>query len=271
MQVVNFEYNNELLSDYNLIVCDFDGSSSFDTIDVGNKIVINKVKAPKSNKYKSIGYKYDGVFTTNFQVVKICCNTGNNIVSEEELAKIMRWLNRKIYAKLKIIYNDGSYSNVYYNGIFNVELIKFGDDVVGLNLAFESDSPFAYMEEISYTDELSSVKKLTIHDISDETGYIYANTKIECLESGNYFIDNDFDYNRIVINNCSVGEIITLDGENKIISTNLPSHSSLPNDFNYNFLRIVNSYDNVDNVYSSNLRCKITIKYSPIRKVGATL
>ncbi|WP_346961240.1 phage tail domain-containing protein [Clostridium sp.] len=271
MQVVNFEYNNELLSDYNLIVCNFDGSSGFNTIDIGNKVVINKVKAPKSNKYKSIGYKYEEAFTMDFQVGKIDCDTGNNIISEEEINSIVRWLNRKIYAKLKIIYDDGSYSNIYYNGIFNVELIKLGDDAVGLNLTFESDSPFAYMEEISYTGELSNLKKLTIHDISDETGYIYANTKIECLESGNYFIDNDFDYNRIIINNCSAGEIITLDGENKIISTNLPSHSSLPNDFNYNFLRVVNNYNNVGNIYSSNLKCKITIIYSPIRKVGATL
>lgn len=272
MQVVNFEYNEELLSDYNLIICNFDGTNGFETMNIGNNIVINKIKAPNSNKYKSIGYSYEDVFKMEFQVGKLGCNVDNRIISETEINKIARWLNRKTYGKFKAIYDDGSFSNVYYNGVFNIQIIKFGDDIIGLTLTFESNSPFAYMDAITYNCEsLSSGQQFIIDDISDETGYLYAFAEIECLESGNLIIDNVNDYNRIIVNNCLQGEIITLNGENKIISSSLPSHSTLPNDFNYKFLRIINEYDNVKNIFTSNIKCRLKITYSPVRKVGTTL
>lgn len=271
MQVVDFEYDGVLLSSFNLVVCNFSGSGGFSTTSIGNKISLNKIKAANSNKNRSIGYKYDEVFSTSFEVGKFGCGAVNNVISEDELNEIMRWLNRKIYSKFKVVYDDGSFSNVYYKGIFNAEIIKYGDEVVGLSLTFESDSPYAYMEEVTFEKEITAEKSLIIEDVSDETGYIYPNVKIEFLEPGNLLIDNEEDSNTIIINNCIQGEIITFNGDTKIIASNIPQHTNLPNDFNYNFLRIVNQYSSRRNVFTSNLRCKLTISYSPIRKVGSTL
>lgn len=272
MQVIDFEYDGILLSSFNLVVCNFSGGGGIDTVSIGNKLTLNKIKAANSSKHKTTGYKYDEVFSTSFQIGKVGCNTDNNVISDIELNKILRWLNRKNNFKFKVIYDDGSFSNAYYNGIFNVEAIKYGDDIIGLNLKFESDSPYAYMDNITFEQKIDQINSsLIINDVSMETGYIYPDVKIELLEPGNIIINNEYDPNPIIINNCVLGEIIILNGDSKIISSNIPQHTTLANDFNYNFLRIVNQYNNVKNVFTSNLNCKITITYSPILKVGSTL
>lgn len=271
MQIVDFEYDGILLSSFNLIVCDFSGGGGFNTVSLGNKITMNKIKAANSNKNKSIGYKYDSVYSTTFQVGKFGCYSEDNVISEMELNDIMRWLNRKMYAKFKVVYEDGSFSEVFYNGIFNVEAIKYGDEVIGLQLSFETDSPCAYMDEVTFEQVVNINSPLILDDVSNETGYIYPNVKIEFLETGDLVINNEFDTNPVVIKNGTKGEVVSINGDTKVVSTSFPTHSTLPNDFNYNYLRVVNSYENVRNIFTTDLSCKLTITYSPIIKAGIVL
>lgn len=272
MQMTDFEYNGERLCDYGLTICNFDGSSQ-DTQDIGNAVTINKIKASNSQEYISTGYTYDDVFSVEFQAIKIGCDFVDTIITDIELNRIMRWLNRKKYCIFRPIYEDDNFMNVYYKGTFNVQTIKVGKDVIGLNFIFTTNAPFGFMDDITYNYEFKSASdKFIVHDVSDEVGYIYANTKIQCLESGNLKISNTLDPdNNVIINNCVEGEVITMQGKQKIIESSLPSHATLPNDFNYRFLRINNTYSDVQNVFTSSIRCKITVSYAPIRKVGLIL
>ena len=89
--------------------------------------------------------------------------------------------------------------------------------------------------------------------------------EIEILEGGDLSIYNDLDKRTMVIKNCVSEEKITLDYP--IISSSLPSHK-IQNDFNWDFFRIVNTFRTKRNNLTVSLPCNITIKYSPIIKLG---
>jgi len=69
------------------------------------------------------------------------------------------------------------------------------------------------------------------------------------------------------IKNCVVGEVITIDGNAKIISTSKDAHkATLHNDFNFEFFKIGNTIDNKSNHIYSTLPCKCVLRYKPIIK-----
>lgn len=268
MQMIDFEYNGEKLSDRGLMLCNFDGTS--DEVEVGNAVSINKVRTPNSNKSMAVGYSYDDDFSRPFSICKNICNGNDDLViSDTELNGIMRWLNRKRFCKFKPIYDDESFKNVYYNGTFNISLVKMGDKVIGLNLTLNTNAPFGYVEPLTYNYTFNDTNTaFVINDTSDEIGHLYCDVTIKCLEAGDLKITNSLDINNVVmINNCVADETITLRGEQKLITSD-KAHKTLYNDFNYKYIRINNTYEDVRNVFRANLSCEITITYSPIRKVG---
>ena len=89
--------------------------------------------------------------------------------------------------------------------------------------------------------------------------------EITVNESGNLNIYNAIEDRNTYIANCIAGEIITMDYP--IIKSTELSHS-IQNDFNWNFFRIANTYENSRNDLTISLPCSIKIKYSPIVKVG---
>lgn len=272
MHMVDFEYNGTRLSDFGLKMFSINGIE--DIVDISNKITINHVKAPNATKYLMTSSEYDETFSVNFQVCKVTCDSiGEDSLSDAEINYIARWLNRKRYYKFRPIYDDGSFINVYYYGTFNIQLIKFGEAVIGLDLTLNTNAPYGFIDEIKYKCSLPNTSaKFTMSDNSDEIGYLYCDATIKCLGGGDLTIKNELDPdNTIIIKNCSGNEIITMHGDSKIIQSSLSTHKTLPNDFNYNYLRIINTADKNKNVFSSNIPCEMTFSYSPIRKVGIVI
>lgn len=105
----------------------------------------------------------------------------------------------------------------------------------------------------------------SIFDSSHEEGYIYPHTEITVLEDGNLKICNLLEDREIYITGCKANEVITMDYP--IIQTDNSEHDIL-NDFNYNFFRIANTYENRRNDLVTSLPCIIKVEYSPIVKVG---
>lgn len=104
----------------------------------------------------------------------------------------------------------------------------------------------------------------SIYDTSHEEGYIYPYTEITILEDSDLNIYNAIENRNTFIANCKKDEVIIMDYP-VIQSSNL-SHN-IQNDFNWNFFRIANTFNNNKNdlIISP---CKIKIEYSPIIKVG---
>lgn len=105
----------------------------------------------------------------------------------------------------------------------------------------------------------------TINDVSHEEGYIYPYTEITINESGDLNIYNAIEDRNTYIANCVAGEVITMDYP--IILSSISSHN-IQNDFNYNFFRIANTFEDGRNDLTVSIPCTIKATYSPIVKVG---
>jgi len=277
----DFEYDGERLSDYDCIVCHILNDTDASAISIGSNITFNTIKMPTVNKFKLLSTQYDEAYTTTIEICKSNCGDDeeDKYFTQEETSYLMRWLNRKTFKKFKMIYDDDTLASVYYNASFNVSPITYGGNIIGLQLTMQTDAPFAYYDEVEYTMEFTEDNlNHTYHDISDEIGYIYPSTMtIETTVAGDLEITNSQEPDRITkIKNCLSGEIITL-VENKTI-TSSEVHSRLYNDFNYIFPRICNEHedvynygyatDNMENIFTVNIPCRITFTYSPICKMG---
>lgn len=273
MYCIDFEYDGQRLSEYGCIVCHISSSPDLNTVNMGSQITFNTINLPQKNKFKIMSTQYSEAYTTTFEIGKFNCNTDeDHVFTQEEISGLMRWLNKKQYNKFKMIYNNDNFDNIYYMGTFNVQMITYGGNVIGLELTLQTNAPFGYYEPVNCAMEFTTGgddNEISIYDISDEIGNIYPqNVTIKCLESGDLKIHNSQDGLRsTVINGCVEGEILTLDGENKIITSSV-NHVKLYNDFNYNFIKISNSNNERKNTFTTSLPCQISFSYSPICKMG---
>lgn len=112
---------------------------------------------------------------------------------------------------------------------------------------------------------IGKVYKASINDTSYEEGYIYPQMEITVKANGNLTIHNSIENRETYIGNCKSGEVITMDYP--VIKSSDSSHN-IQNDFNWNFFRVANTYENSRNDLTISLPCSIKIKYSPIVKVG---
>ena len=306
MYCIDFEYDGIRLSDLNSVICCIDESADLKTVGIGSELTLNTVNTTTSNKFRIVSTQYDSAYTTTFEIGKFACGVDNYVYSEKEIAFIMRWLNRKEYLRFKPIFEDLEYSDMHMMGTFTeIEVIKIGDDVIGFHLTLTTDSPYAFYGPVKATqlfgtfgpdnaevvrayygidlDDASSAKKstlpslihltdpLVIHDQSDETGYIYPKVTIECMTDGQVLFSNsrqvelDKD-DKTVIYNCVAGEIITIDGDTKQIYSS-EAHSTLYNDFNWHYPKVMNDFRNTENRYTLEIMTgRVTIEYSPICK-----
>ena len=239
MMMVDFEYNGELLSEHGC-VCGSVVSSTEDSQTLGNKLTLNTIQVRDKNLITSA--KYEEVLTKTFDIIKNPCNMDDGYeFNEEEISALMLWLNRKEYFRFVPIYDDANYVDLCFWGTFTeINAVTIGGKVVGFTLTITTDPEYMI---------------------------------ITCLGDGDIYLSNNLDElsRKTVIKNCTTGEVLTIDCQHEIITSN-KEHSTLMNDFNYNFPRLVRNYGETYNIFSfrsdeiSGLDIKI--KFNPIRKVG---
>ena len=267
---LDFEYDNRYLSDFGFIICHFDGSPGIETVSAGSAITFGKVSRNSGKQYSLTSTRYDECIKAEFEICKdpeLCMNRDERYITNDEYRELMRWLNRREFLKFHIIGNDeDGRDTCYFNASFNIEKIKDDDKLYGLRLSMESDKPFGVGEEqrirLDFTD---TSKPQTINDKSDEIGFIYPDMKIICKEDGDILISNSYDECKMLIKNCSVGEVIEITGSPHIIRSDNRNHD-IANDFNYEFFKIGNTLDDRRNIISASKECEITLIYSPIIK-----
>lgn len=266
MKALDFEYDGLFLSDFGFMICNF-GDKGLETISNGSTISFNTVPIFNGRKNLLTHSTYDECMQTTFSICKNPCNTDNGDVkpiTAKEERQIMRWLNRRTFHKFKI--KQSGYEDIYFNGSFNIDRHMIDGELYGFELSFTSDTPFAYHEPIIFNFSITENEKTyLINDISDEIGFIYANVKITCNSDGDLIIRNSIEDREIEIKGCTNGEVITLN--NPIITTTLPTHK-IQNDFNFNFVRIANEYNNIENILTFSIPCDVELVYEPIQKVG---
>lgn len=265
MLVMDFEYDGLLLSDFGCILGSLTKQSGLDTTSNGSKISFATTPILKGVNQVLADTNYEECLTATFQICKNPCyyHGDEAYFNAEEVAELMRWLNRKSFHKLRL--DTEGYERIYFRGSFNVEVVKLGDNVVGLSLNLTTDAPFGHGDTVYKKFTVTANQPFMFKDTSDEIGFIYPKTKITCNQSGTLTITNDIENRTSIITNCTSGEIITMNYP--AITSSISAHQ-VADDFNYSFFRVANSWNNRINKITVSLNCLFELEYNPICKVG---
>lgn len=263
MKAFDFEYDGINLSDKGFVICNF-GSKGLDTVSNGSTITFNTISTFGGSKHELTSVEYEDCLTTTIQICKNYCSSDVKEISSTEFRELTKWLSRKKFLKFKIL--DEDYIDLYFEAAFNISRIEIDGRLFGLELEVFTNRPFALKEPKTITIK-NTIKNGTysLNDISYEEGYIYPFTEITVSESGNLNIYNAIEDRNTYIANCVAGEVITMDYP--VIQSSVSSHN-IQNDFNYNFFRVANTFENSRNDLTISIPCTIKVKYSPIVKVG---
>ena len=264
MKAYDFEFDGINLSDKDFILCHFGGAEGLETVSDGCQITFNTIPVLGGTKHNLMSTEYEECLEDTWQICKHSCNGGIQEITETEHREITRWLNRKNFLKLKIL--DEAHIDLYYEAVFNISKIEIDGRLFGFELEVRTNAPFAYKDpKIINIKNFETNGKHSINDTSHEEGYIYPFVEIMVNENGNLNIHNAIENRDTYIANCVVGEVITMDYP--IIQSSISSHN-IQNDFNWNFFRVANTFENSRNDLTISLPCSIKVKYSPIVKVG---
>jgi hypothetical protein len=185
-------------------------------------------------------------------------------IDQTTFRELTRWLSRKKFLKFKPISKE--YIDLYHEAMISVSRVELDGKLVGLELEIRTNRPFSLKEKrVIKIENTKQDGKHSINDTSHEEGYIYPHTEITINQDGNLNIYNAIEDRNSYIANCKSGEVITMNYP--IIQSSVPSHN-IQNDFNWNFFRVANTFDNSRNDLTISIPCSIKIEYSPIVKVG---
>lgn len=264
MKFYDFEYDGKTLTDLGYIICQFDAGSGTETISNGSNLTFNTVPADHHKKDYLVSSEYSESLTTTIQLCKNDYIYDDKEITDDEVRELTRWLNRRKFEPLRLINDKGE--DFFTKASFNVSCIYIGDTIYGIELQVTTNLPFLLQSEREIKIDCStSNSSFDIYDNSEEIGYINAKAVIKMKASGNLTITNSIENRQTYIANCTTGETITLDYP--IISSSLNNHK-IQNDFNWNFIRIANTYRENKNTLTVSLPCDIVITYSPIAKIG---
>ena len=264
MKFYDFEYDGKTLTNLGYIVCQFDANGGIETVSNGSNITFNTVSSDYHKNEYLINSEYSEPLTATFQICKNYCINDDKEIYPEEVREITRWLNRRIFLPIKLINDMGE--DLYTEASFNVSCIYIADTIYGLELEMTTNKPFLLRAEREIKINCNSKNQtFDIYDNSEEIGYINTKAIINIKESGNLQIFNSLENRQTYIKNCTAGEVITMDYP--IITSSLNSHK-IQNDFNWNFIRLSNTYYDNKNTLKISLPCDIILRYSPIAKIG---
>ena len=263
MKAFDFEFAGCTLSSYGMILCSF-GEKGLESISDGSQVSFNTISTLGGSKHELTSTTYEDCLEATFQICKTPCNNNVMELSDTEYRELKKWLCRKRFLKFKIL-SEG-YIDLYFEAAFNISRIEIDGRLYGLELEVMTNRPYALKDirTININNAVANGKH-SINDTSHEEGYIYPHTEIIVNQDGDLKIHNAIENRDTYIANCVAGEVITMDYP--VIQSSNSSHN-IQNDFNWNFFRVANTFENSRNDLTISLPCSIKVEYSPIVKVG---
>ena len=265
MCLLDFEYDGLLLSDFGCMVCNLDKGGGMNTSANGSQINFSTTPILKGSKQVLADTNYNECLTATIQICKNPCiyHGEDSYMTAEEVAELMRWLNRKSFHTLRL--DIDGYERIYFKGSFNVDVVKIGSNIAGLSLNLTTSAPFGYGDVVRKKYTVTANQPIIFKDTSDEIGFIYPKTIITCGSAGTLTIVNDVENRTTRIENCAANEVITM--EYPTITSSVSSHK-IADDFNYNFFRIANTWNNRINKITLSMGGTLEFFYNPICKIG---
>lgn len=253
----NFTFCGKSLSDFGYIIASIDTSSSVENITCGNIEILTE-HPPLSIKDISHGFNYGEGLVIKFQIIKMDeYNCSPTPISNYECENIMRSLVRPTYNYITFDTDN----DLFFHVKIKVDAIKIGSILHGFELTLTNDSAYGYSKE--YITRIGNHGTGYLEDASSLVGYTYPKLKISIVDNGTYSLTNDLEPDRSLrISNCTAGEVITIDCENKTIKSTKPNHD-LSRDFNFTFFRFLNTYENnLNQITSTNGSVDMTYRFT---------
>lgn len=267
MNCYDFIFDGISSKEYGLLICSFDGDTS-GIATGGNKIEFNTFKAPNSNRWAKTVAAYNEQLTFSFQICKNPCNDGHEEpFTEREIAFIMRWLVRKDYKYLTFI--QEGYEDIHYNCQINVERYLVSGQCYGFELTVLCDAPFGWSDIKTTTISSSTSKSVNIYDASDEIGILYPSVDLfvhRDSSGGTIQLENQLTGAQTIIKNCVAGEHITMNQMLITSSEYETNHTTLHNDFNWDWFTIGNTFNDRVNPITVTGDCDVVLHWRVPRK-----
>lgn len=263
--MIDFVFDGQSLSDHGYMICSFD-SLDIEKVPVSSA-TFNTIKAPKSNKHKKTSINYGDNLTTTLSICKKDCSGDDTYMTADDISEITRWLCRREYKKFHKILDDkdmSHFNEMYYEVQIVANKIVWHDEVLGMELTINNNSPYGYQD---LPIKKTNCTSFSVPVYSDEEGWIYPYVSIKTRASGNLILTNTTTREVTRINNCAANEVITFNQLVMQVTSNTSDHD-LASNFNYNFPRLLNEYGNYINNYTTNISCDIEVRYQGLRKVG---
>jgi len=171
-------------------------------------------------------------------------------ITAQDFSLISSWLFGQMnYVKLRICQSD--MSDIYFNCFLTAPMItRVGNIIQGISCTVVCDSPWAWKSPRTYTytygDTYNIVETRILLNESANNFYTYPTELIITANTfgGTIHITNMDDDDREFILSLSPNEVLTLDCENKIITSTTTTYP-LEN-FNKNWLRFLRGYNSLE-------------------------
>lgn len=259
---LDFEFCDVPSQMYGLKIVNFDAGGLFASAG-SSDITIYTQKTIRKAKQMYLGRSQDIplTFPLNFAT--------KNALTGMERSVISSWLfGRNGYQKLKIIQDDlnGAWFNCF---LTKPEPYYVGNVNIGFKTVVVCDSPFAYSPLITKTQTFTGNNVIsydfTLYNGSADDDYLYPNITFELNTVGNSFsiINLDDDDREFLFTDLQASEIITVDNDRQILSSN--TDLLRLDNFNLNWLRLL---PKANRLHIESGIGKFTITYYESLKIG---
>ncbi|MCX4315410.1 MAG: hypothetical protein OSJ52_02040 [Lachnospiraceae bacterium] len=255
---------NEISSDkMGVMLCNF-GRSGLETTSAGEKIELSTQKLSGRDRW----YHYSSTFGEALSFTLHIIKTDKSRMERHEIAEYSRWLQRRDgYKKFQFLGTE--FAGIEFYAIATeLNELSVGNVTYGLEVKMMTDAPYGVSAKLSKTISFTGDNTYTDFNHSDEYGYLYPDLNIVVQAAGDLTITNQFEARQTVIRNCQAGELLTLNGELRQITSSKPYQ--LEDRFNWKWLRFCKTDKNSQNILSASLPCIVTVTYRNIRKVGVS-
>ena len=126
----DFEYDGISLSSMGLGIVSFDGMQDGD-ITTDSQKTFNSISLFGGRYQPFIVTTYEDRLEIEFSIAKnYCTEFDDYYFSIYEIENIQYWLNRSTPHKFRIL-EDVEYADVYWEGSFNIQWVKIGENTIG--------------------------------------------------------------------------------------------------------------------------------------------
>ncbi len=277
----SFIFDGKSSDDFNLMIA-WIGNSDVDISENGLNLSLQKTDNKLNRKTNTYGVQSENI-VLNFSIVKKDCSE----ITRLQSIQINEWLTSSSTSQALAFNDNDSYPLHYYAVCTQIEDIIVGSKLVGKQLKFETNSPFAFSEKMIKHIEVTNSRQISINNSSNaRNNIIYPKVTI-ITSSSTIVIENKTDKKSVTIKTDSLSsesdgnKHIKIDSYNMIITDKqnklIPAYKIGWNEAYKSYVSTTDDY--IMNIYWLRFlrginallitgSCKMAIEYEFPRKAG---